>query len=127
MARSLLIASPVTETLDSTTTRKSSALEPQPTTRSPATSKISGNTSLALASEQGRQRSQSRRGICPIASKVNPASPRRQYCKAKRRRHIHCRLRCLCQTRSFRKQNARLFRNLLQLPTPHELRRENRR
>src|SRR6202040_2906381 len=80
------------ETLDSTTTRKSRGSVFRSITRSLATSKISGNTSLALASEQGRRRSQSRRGICPIASKVNPPSPRRQYCKAKRRRHIHCRL-----------------------------------
>src|SRR5882724_11323870 len=71
MARSLLLSSLVTETaaatLHSITTRKSRGSLFRSITRSLATSKISGNTSLALASEQGRQRSQSRRGICPIA------------------------------------------------------------
>src|SRR5438034_4942780 len=104
------------ETPDSITTRKSQRSVFQSITRSLATSKTFGNLLLPLTSKRGRQPSQSGGGIFPSASKAESASRHRQYCKARRRRHIHCRLRRLCQTRSVRKQNARLFRKLLQLP-----------
>src|SRR5438309_10170310 len=99
-------------TLDSTTTRKSRGSVFQSITRSPATSKTFGNLLLPLTSKRGRQRSHSGRGIFLSASKVDPASQRRYYCKAKRRRHNSLSPPRLCQTRSVRKQNARLFRKL---------------
>src|SRR5207253_3305425 len=80
-------------TLDSTTTRKSRGSVFQSITRSPATSKTFGNLLLPLTSKRGRQRSHSGRGIFLSASKVDPASQRDTIVKAKRRRHIHCRLR----------------------------------